>query len=92
MSKYGQIICYKNCLNCLEKNDLEQAFWELRDCLDDGIGRYKKYVSINETLIFQMLLEEFKKYTDNSEEQQPQNTNMKKQDINGFENITDLIN
>lgn len=87
-----QIICYKNCLNCLEKNDLEQAFWELRDCLDDGIGRYKKYVSINETLIFQMLLEEFKKYTDNSEEQQPQNTNMKKQDINGFEDITDLIN
>lgn len=39
-----------------------------------------------------MLLEEFKKYTDNSEEQQPQNTNMKKQDINGFEDITDLIN
>lgn len=86
-----QIACYKNCLNCLEKNNLEQAFCELRDCLDDGVGKYKKYVSINETLIFQMLLEEFKKYTDNIEEHHLQNTNIQKQSANDFEDITDLF-
>lgn len=86
-----QIACYKNCLKCLEKNDLEQAFWELRDCLDDGIGKYKKYVSINETLIFLMLLEEFKKYTDNNEEQNLQNTKINEQNTNNFEDITELF-
>ena len=89
---YRKIVCYENCLNFLEENNLERAFGELEDCLDDGIGRYKKYVSINEAYIFQTLLEKIGKHINKSEEKQLQNISIDKDDINNFEDITNLIN
>ena len=54
-----QLTCRENALTRLQENNFEDAYYELRDCIDDGIGYKKKYVSINECLLFSKLTEQF---------------------------------
>ena len=54
-----QLLCRENALTRLQENNFKDAYYELMDCIDDGIGYKKKYVSLNECLLFSKLTEQF---------------------------------